>query len=931
MASALSSLVSHTNLRSILIFALFACFAFLSVEIGYNFRYTATDAHVAAHSAASLLLPLVPAAGSRSRGRGRARRRCWGKLRAEIEKQQLRTAKRQLFRDEVRTLMDEIARLKANHSGPIKAEDLKTFADVSNNTRGGGGGGGELSGSGRLVERQGWEGRPGQTVLLQTTGDAATTGAVTGSGGAGPAVVVAMSESEMLAALQTQCEQQQILNERLQQERERLAAAVAHYSRNTTDCNDTEPSIPFPQSVFDPRALLDANVRWDLHRCKSYGCINSRLLGDCRDCFNLTLEAKRWKNNYRGAVTLAEVMKLKPPGSIRIGLDARAKASNGEMEQRRLRRGRPRIWWSRESAEQAVNQGLELYKKGRVRDALRRFEMALEMKPSEEEAQAALYNKACCHAFREEGAQAQEALRDALRYGLQFSVILSDRTWRRSAPCLNLELFKRRKGGEEVGGKFRRDLKLIAEVQAPFRGVRRFLYVALGMAAGIATVITIPRFILAVQGGVDAPDLLTTGGNLAIDLGGGAAMVGLYLWEQRREEEQMGRVSRDETLSRLPLRLQSGKVVELVQLRGTTRPAAVGQGGGAGAAELREPHGCPSVGLELQSQLGDWSCSPSVGTGAAVPAWGWSCSPSVGTGAAVPAWGLELQSSVGLELQSQLGDWSCSPSVGTGAAVPAWGLELQSQWGLELQSSVGTGAAVPAWGLELQSQGGDWSCSPAWGLELQFCPVLLCCVRAGDLSGRKEAVQQAMKRAEGYRKQLQERGCCWCRAAEQGRRGAGREQEEGLCCREEACCHSGVAGEMQLQQQQQQLLYWLLKVFPSRFFVPCHSPWSTRPPVCLLLATQRQEEFEEKAREAAAKRVAEADDDSRLKWCRRGSGTSEWVRSQQKAEKVAEGTDAFIVLRLDGRVRKSGTGMPDWADLINELPPLDSLVSKLER
>lgn len=48
----------------------------------------------------------------------------------------------------------------------------------------------------------------------------------------------------------------------------------------------------------------------------------------------------------------------------------------------------------------------------------------------------------------------------------------------------------------------------------------------------------------------------------------------LFLWEQRREEEQMQRVARDETLSRLPLRLQSGRVVELVALRGTTRPVS---------------------------------------------------------------------------------------------------------------------------------------------------------------------------------------------------------------------------------------------------------------------------------------------------------------------------------------------------------------------
>ncbi|CAI5474867.1 unnamed protein product [Closterium sp. Yama58-4] len=352
--------------------------------------------------------------------------------------------------------------------------------------------------------------------------------------------------------------------------------------------------------------------------------------------------------------------------------------------------------------------------------------MALEMKPSEEEAQAALYNKACCHAFREEGVQAQEALREALRYGLQFSVILSDPDMAafRAMPEFRALQEEARKGGEEVGGKFRRDLKLIAEVQAPFRGVRRFLYVALGMAAGIATVITIPRFILAVQGGLDAPDLLTTGGNLAIDLGGGVAMVGLYLWEQRREEEQMGRVSRDETLSRLPLRLQSGKVVELVQLRGTTRPVI--------------------------------------------------------------------------------------------------------------------------------------------------------------LSGRKEAVQQAMKRAEGYRKQLQERGVLLVPILQS----------------------KGVLADSK-----------------KKGFAAVKKPAAT---------LEYLEEFEEKAREAAAKRVAEAD--RRLKAEAVSPGEwDQWVRSQQKAEKVAEGSDAFIVLRLDGRVRKSGTGMPDWADLINELPPLDSLVSKLER
>lgn len=49
-------------------------------------------------------------------------------------------------------------------------------------------------------------------------------------------------------------------------------------------------------------------------------------------------------------------------------------------------------------------------------------------------------------------------------------------------------------------------------------------------------------------------------------------MVSLFLWENKKEEEQMVQITRDETLSRLPLRLSTNRVVELVQLRDTVRP-----------------------------------------------------------------------------------------------------------------------------------------------------------------------------------------------------------------------------------------------------------------------------------------------------------------------------------------------------------------------
>lgn len=51
--------------------------------------------------------------------------------------------------------------------------------------------------------------------------------------------------------------------------------------------------------------------------------------------------------------------------------------------------------------------------------------------------------------------------------------------------------------------------------------------------------------------------------------------VAVYLWDNKKEEEQLAQIARDETLSRLPLRLSTSRVVELVQLRDTFRPVSI--------------------------------------------------------------------------------------------------------------------------------------------------------------------------------------------------------------------------------------------------------------------------------------------------------------------------------------------------------------------
>lgn len=79
--------------------------------------------------------------------------------------------------------------------------------------------------------------------------------------------------------------------------------------------------LPRSHALFNQKALRDGSVRWDLHGCKSFDCLNHRVVGDCKSCFNLSMEANRWKVNYRGALTIKQVVEMKK-GALRLGLDA---------------------------------------------------------------------------------------------------------------------------------------------------------------------------------------------------------------------------------------------------------------------------------------------------------------------------------------------------------------------------------------------------------------------------------------------------------------------------------------------------------------------------------------------------------------------------------------------------------------------------------
>ncbi|KAF9669347.1 hypothetical protein SADUNF_Sadunf14G0098200 [Salix dunnii] len=197
-----------------------------------------------------------------------------------------------------------------------------------------------------------------------------------------------------------------------------------------------------------------------------------------------------------------------------------------------------------------------------------------------------------------EGKKAMDRPCTALReYNLKFGTILKYLTWPHLELCLSsgnskegfpLRFLYMLDGGD-IGNGLHRDLKLISEVQAPFRGVTRFFYKAFSAAAGISLLFTNPRLFRAIRGCGDAPELWETVGNAAINTGGtflGSKMtkvlnqqstciivlVALFFWDSKRGEGQLAEITEDETLSSLPLHLSTNRFVELVQLRDTVRP-----------------------------------------------------------------------------------------------------------------------------------------------------------------------------------------------------------------------------------------------------------------------------------------------------------------------------------------------------------------------
>lgn len=80
------------------------------------------------------------------------------------------------------------------------------------------------------------------------------------------------------------------------------------------------------------------------------------------------------------------------------------------------------------SAEAAVEQGLEAFARGDTSEALSLFRKGLNLKPSKDEARAALYNSACCLVKEKQWQAAADAVAEAINdYGLKYAIALKVR------------------------------------------------------------------------------------------------------------------------------------------------------------------------------------------------------------------------------------------------------------------------------------------------------------------------------------------------------------------------------------------------------------------------------------------------------------------------------------------------------------------------
>ncbi|CAI9107507.1 OLC1v1006880C4 [Oldenlandia corymbosa var. corymbosa] len=113
--------------------------------------------------------------------------------------------------------------------------------------------------------------------------------------------------------------------------------------------------------------------------------------------------------------------------------------------------------------------------------------------------------------------------------------------------------------------------KIRSEVLSPFRSVRMFFYVAFIASGGLGGFIAATQLIAALSNPSRANDVPEIAKGLAIDLGAVAVFAFLYYRENTAKNAQLAKLSREESLSALRIRVDQKRVLPVSAFRGAAR------------------------------------------------------------------------------------------------------------------------------------------------------------------------------------------------------------------------------------------------------------------------------------------------------------------------------------------------------------------------
>lgn len=113
--------------------------------------------------------------------------------------------------------------------------------------------------------------------------------------------------------------------------------------------------------------------------------------------------------------------------------------------------------------------------------------------------------------------------------------------------------------------------KIRSEVLSPFRSVRMFFYIAFIASGSLGAFIALSQLIGALANSSRASEVPEIVKGLGIDIAAVSLFAFLYFRENKAKNAQVARLSREETLSNLKVRVDEKKIIPVSSLRGIAR------------------------------------------------------------------------------------------------------------------------------------------------------------------------------------------------------------------------------------------------------------------------------------------------------------------------------------------------------------------------